>query len=314
MTREEYLKHHGILGQKWGHRAGPPYPLGPSDHTAAEKKAGYTNSLAKKHAETWKKYRNDNFDESPGNVMRKHFVKGANDYDEIAKSLEGHKNNILKCEKEAEKLLDNDDLNNSDKYTALAAVASDFYYNDSLHNNNMESLSQNIWFYSCEDGDQGIINSTFCYLKENNLKDSALDIYKRSENYKKEYLNECENKVNKLLGEYGNESVNSKSIYAPSVSKSISERMLSSNMKLYDDINVWILGEGCDGFVGTDGAKASRINSAVSKAKKIVSKIDFDNGSADKLLNAVNTLNYNDIKVSDMTDDMWKAINDEMRK
>lgn len=35
---KSYLMHHGILGQKWGKRNGPPYPLKPSDHSAAEKK------------------------------------------------------------------------------------------------------------------------------------------------------------------------------------------------------------------------------------------------------------------------------------
>ena len=34
-----YLAHHGILGQKWGKRNGPPYPLDAEDHSAAEKKA-----------------------------------------------------------------------------------------------------------------------------------------------------------------------------------------------------------------------------------------------------------------------------------
>lgn len=33
------LYHHGILGQKWHHRNGPPYPLDPSDYSKAEKKA-----------------------------------------------------------------------------------------------------------------------------------------------------------------------------------------------------------------------------------------------------------------------------------
>ncbi len=37
-----YISHHGILGQKWGNRNGPPYPLGGGDYTAAEKKAIYT--------------------------------------------------------------------------------------------------------------------------------------------------------------------------------------------------------------------------------------------------------------------------------
>ena len=37
--RTSKLKHHGILGQKWGKRNGPPYPLDAEDHSAAEKKA-----------------------------------------------------------------------------------------------------------------------------------------------------------------------------------------------------------------------------------------------------------------------------------
>ena len=39
------LQHHGILGQKWGKQNGPPYPLDGSDHSSAEKKAGWKKSL-----------------------------------------------------------------------------------------------------------------------------------------------------------------------------------------------------------------------------------------------------------------------------
>lgn len=43
---EDFLEHHGILGMHWGKRNGPPYPLGPSDHSASEKKAGWRKSLS----------------------------------------------------------------------------------------------------------------------------------------------------------------------------------------------------------------------------------------------------------------------------
>lgn len=35
---DDYIYHHGIKGQKWGDRNGPPYPLDAEDHSAEEKK------------------------------------------------------------------------------------------------------------------------------------------------------------------------------------------------------------------------------------------------------------------------------------
>ncbi len=42
---QNYLAHHGILGQKWHKRNGPPYPLDAGDHSKSEKEAGYNKSL-----------------------------------------------------------------------------------------------------------------------------------------------------------------------------------------------------------------------------------------------------------------------------
>ena len=43
------LYHHGVLGQHWGQRNGPPYPLSAGQHSPAEKRAGYQKSIDKKN-------------------------------------------------------------------------------------------------------------------------------------------------------------------------------------------------------------------------------------------------------------------------
>ena len=43
-----YLQHHGIKGQKWGKRNGPPYPLDYEDHSAAEKRKNSKEDIDRK--------------------------------------------------------------------------------------------------------------------------------------------------------------------------------------------------------------------------------------------------------------------------
>lgn len=48
MSYSDELYHHGIKGQRWGKRNGPPYPLNPQTHAAVVRSAGHGSSGKKK--------------------------------------------------------------------------------------------------------------------------------------------------------------------------------------------------------------------------------------------------------------------------
>ena len=50
MTYEtNYLAHHGILGQKWGVKNGPPYPLSSTQKSSEEKSFGARSGKNRKN-------------------------------------------------------------------------------------------------------------------------------------------------------------------------------------------------------------------------------------------------------------------------
>lgn len=66
VTITSELYHHGIKGQRWGDKNGPPYPLGASSHSSSEKKEGTGgwSSKAKKEHKDSKKSSNSSEDNS----------------------------------------------------------------------------------------------------------------------------------------------------------------------------------------------------------------------------------------------------------
>lgn len=48
MSYSDYLKHHGIKGQKWGQKEGPPYPLTDAQRSAKENRLNPTSASARK--------------------------------------------------------------------------------------------------------------------------------------------------------------------------------------------------------------------------------------------------------------------------
>lgn len=54
--KPDYVEHHGIIGQKWGDRNGPPYPLSGSEHSAVVKSANKKSSGSGRKL-TWRQRR-----------------------------------------------------------------------------------------------------------------------------------------------------------------------------------------------------------------------------------------------------------------
>ena len=91
------LRHHGIVGQKWGVRNGPPYPLGGGDYTQSERTAIYKQRKKKNSI-----YNKKHFDETLQTGTRlstlsydPNRTKGADMFYATHKSLDRHQYNAL---------------------------------------------------------------------------------------------------------------------------------------------------------------------------------------------------------------------------
>lgn len=91
------LSHHGIMGQKWGTRNGPPYPLGGGDYSAREKREIY-----KRRKQPNSIYNKKHFDEVLGKGSQlstlsydKDRTKGADMFYATHKKLDQHQYNAL---------------------------------------------------------------------------------------------------------------------------------------------------------------------------------------------------------------------------
>lgn len=78
-----YISHHGIKGQKWGVKNGPPYPLDISDHSYREKKMKWEESLDKKNEASKKKSKMHYSDSPKFKIIKKKDIKPIKKYGEL---------------------------------------------------------------------------------------------------------------------------------------------------------------------------------------------------------------------------------------
>lgn len=82
----DILTHHGVKGQRWGDRNGPPYPLDSKAHSVSEKKAGWKKSLDPKSVKKLERKERE-FHERENQNYEKNLLKNSQDN----KNPEDHK-------------------------------------------------------------------------------------------------------------------------------------------------------------------------------------------------------------------------------
>lgn len=103
------IQHHGILGQRWGKRNGPPYPLSSGRHSSSEKKAGWRKSLGGGGLLSKKKKKSKSVDTQPKKELTK-------------EEYEENKQKALKTGKASEVLEYKGDLTNDQMQYAVNRI------------------------------------------------------------------------------------------------------------------------------------------------------------------------------------------------
>ena len=88
------LYHHGIFGQKWGKRNGPPYPLKPAKHSFREKRLGWRKSLKdNRSADVPKQKKGVDWDKHPDSKYFDSRKFGTDDLDRLTARFNSEKEN-----------------------------------------------------------------------------------------------------------------------------------------------------------------------------------------------------------------------------
>lgn len=106
----QYLVHHGIQGQKWGERNGPPYPLDYSDYSKEERKLNkYKEKSTQRIEDSYdnKFKQNRKFLSAYRKKMEKYEDTNEKKYDKFSDLVENYENQFdtLQKQKEAEEYI-----------------------------------------------------------------------------------------------------------------------------------------------------------------------------------------------------------------
>lgn len=181
--KDESLSHHGIEGQKWGVRNGPPYPLGSGQHSAAEKRA-----MKKEQKQTFKELQNNRMG-----------LRSVLNGQLVSKKLEELRNNIPEVNEyisQYRSIIEYPFSKEGKKELEMLAKRDFEKYNGRIHGESLEA-----WIYDYQN--QGDVYWDVLYENNENVRNSWAKLDTIMEKLKPEY----EKAAKEILGPYSDRKV-----------------------------------------------------------------------------------------------------------
>lgn len=314
------LYHHGILGQKWGKRNGPPYPLDAGDHSASENKAGWRKSIGKKASDAQVQRAKDIIKEKrwKEDVSEEVFdTLGAD-----KSKLEPVKYGLQEAQKQKEQITEDfdelfaelEDYKVNTHYAAVSEIANDMlYYNGEKPT--VDQVGGSVFMGIWEDGQQGPINMYSVYAKDNGLNDQVKNLMDRTETATTETRKIGAKIVDKALEEIGNKNIKQYSNYS-TTGEAIVDSMID-NLENIRNTDKWNKVRGIYKIRDAEPVLEfdSSHNNYIKRAKKIVGNLDHSDYFNWYYLNeAAESLGLSNVPAEDLTKSDWNRLNNEMKK
>ena len=238
---EDWLAHHGILGQKWGQRNGPPYPLGSAQMSTAEKHKrqqkvvkDITKTQKQKYyvgpdSDSYRKEKLLERNEDVASLLRDQVLNSA--YKDVEKIYD----------EELKEYFESDAVKGRAMMLAYMNHAKDLYKEaDADIENNVKDIRKNPekGLYLEDDWDDGIGNSFHMYMLEKGK--SIADLAKRLDEAEKIIDGRISEISKELLGDYSKTQIKAAKGYEMNASSFVRDAVVKGMNDSYkNERNAW---------------------------------------------------------------------------